>query len=157
MVMFDIRVSPSGCGLFSSAAAKCRNPVKDTTDTAPMRVKCQTKQANFYTTPVILLARQKTSITLLRRCPRVRIHVSSPAMNRLLYRYLTMEILVPFLLGLAAFNGILFIGRLLNLASLMVASQIPFWTMLQMLAHLLPTFCLITIPMSFLLAVLLAF
>jgi lipopolysaccharide export system permease protein len=78
-------------------------------------------------------------------------------MNRLLYRYIAKEILVPFILGLAAFNGILFVGRLLNLASLMVASQIPIWTMLQMLAHLLPTFCLITIPMSFFLAVLLAF
>ena len=30
-------------------------------------------------------------------------------------------------------------------------------TMLQLLAHLLPTFCLITIPMAFFLAVLLAF
>jgi lipopolysaccharide export system permease protein len=78
-------------------------------------------------------------------------------MNRLLYRYLAQEILVPFFLGLIAFNGILFVGRLLNLASLMVTSNIPLVTMLKLLLHLLPTFSLITIPMAFLLAVLLAF
>ena len=78
-------------------------------------------------------------------------------MNRLLYRYIAQEILVPFILGLVAFNGILFVGKLLNLANLMVTSNIPLTVMLRLLAHLLPGFCLITIPMAFLLAVLLAF
>jgi len=129
----------------------------DTTDVAPVRVKYLTKQANFYTTARFLLARQKNVDDRRESCPPRQIHVSSPPMNRLVYRYLAQEILVPFFLGLAAFNGILFVGRLLNMASLMVSSNIPLTTMLQLLLHLLPTFCFITIPMAFLLAVLLAF
>jgi lipopolysaccharide export system permease protein len=78
-------------------------------------------------------------------------------MKKTLYVYLCREIAVPFLLGTATFTGVLIMGRLLKIADLVVAKGVPLTAILLTIAYLLPGFCLVTIPMAFLLALLLAF
>lgn len=79
------------------------------------------------------------------------------AMKKTLHLYLFSEITVPFLLGMATFTSVLLMGRLLKLADLVVAKGVPLMDVLRMILYLLPYFCLVTIPMAFLLALLLAF
>jgi len=78
-------------------------------------------------------------------------------MKKTLYLYLLREITVPFLLGMAAFTSVLLMGRLVKLADLVVAKGVPLTDILRMILYLIPSFCLVTIPMAFLLALLLAF
>lgn len=79
------------------------------------------------------------------------------AMPLILYRYLTKEILVPFLLGLAVFTGVLLMGRMLKLADMVVSKGASLSEVSMLVAYLLPNFAVITMPMALLLAVLLAF
>jgi lipopolysaccharide export system permease protein len=78
-------------------------------------------------------------------------------MKKTLNLYLLREITVPFLLGMAAFTSVLLMGRILKLADLVVAKGVPLADILRMVFYLVPSFCLVTIPMAFLLALLLAF
>lgn len=78
-------------------------------------------------------------------------------MKKTLFLYLFGEITIPFLLGMAAFTSVLLMGRLLKLADLVVAKGVPIADILRMIMYLIPSFCLVTIPMAFLLALLLAF
>jgi len=80
-----------------------------------------------------------------------------PLMPSTLYRYIAREILSVFLLGLFVFTGVLILGRMLKLADMVVSKGVPISDVLLMIAYLLPNFAVITIPMSLLLAVLLAF
>jgi lipopolysaccharide export system permease protein len=79
------------------------------------------------------------------------------AMKKTLNLYLLKEIIVPFLLGLSVFTIVLLMGKLINLAEIVVAKGVPLADVLRMLMYMLPSFLLVTIPMSFLLGVLLAF
>lgn len=78
-------------------------------------------------------------------------------MKKTLYIYLCREITAPFLLGMATFTSVLLMGRLLKLADLVVAKGVPISDVLRMVIYLVPSFSLVTIPMAFLLALLLAF
>ena len=78
-------------------------------------------------------------------------------MKKTINLYLLREITVPFLLGMTAFTSVLLMGRLLKLADLVVAKGVPLADILWMVFYLVPSFCLVTIPMAFLLALLLAF
>lgn len=78
-------------------------------------------------------------------------------MKATVYRYLFKEISVPFLLGMTTFTSVLLMGRLLKLADMVVTKGVPFSEVLWMVVYLLPYFCLVTIPMAVLLAVLLGF
>lgn len=78
-------------------------------------------------------------------------------MKKTLYLYLCKEVTVPFLLGTATFTGVLIMGRLLKIADLVVAKGVPLTDILRTICYLLPGFGLVTIPMAFLLALLLAF
>lgn len=78
-------------------------------------------------------------------------------MKKTLHLYIFREISAPFLLGLATFTSVLLMGRLLRLAEMVVAKGVPFLDILRLVVYLLPFFCLVTIPMAFLLAILLAF
>jgi lipopolysaccharide export system permease protein len=80
-----------------------------------------------------------------------------PAMTTTFYRYIFREIAVPFFLGLATFTGALMMGRIIQIADLVVARGVSLVTILRLVSYLLPYFFMITIPMSLLLAVLLAF
>ncbi len=78
-------------------------------------------------------------------------------MPLILYRYLAKEILAPFLLGLVVFTSTLLMGRMLKLAEMVVSNGVPLTDILLLIFYLLPYFAIITIPMSLLLAVMLAF
>ncbi|HEY6873742.1 MAG TPA: LPS export ABC transporter permease LptF [Geobacteraceae bacterium] len=78
-------------------------------------------------------------------------------MKKTLFFYICREIAVPFLLGMATFTSVLLMGRFLQLADLVVAKGALFSDILRMIVYLLPFFSMVTIPMSFLLALLLAF
>ena len=78
-------------------------------------------------------------------------------MKKTLHFYIFREISVPFLLGMTTFTSVLLMGRLLRLADLVVAKGVPFIDILRLVLYLLPFFCLVTIPMAFLLAIMLAF
>jgi lipopolysaccharide export system permease protein len=78
-------------------------------------------------------------------------------MKKTLFLYISRETAVPFFLGLATFTSVLLMGRLLQIADLVVAKGVNFSDILWMIIYLLPFFSMVTIPMSFLLALLLAF
>ena len=75
--------------------------------------------------------------------------------RKTLIRYLISEVLPPFLLGLLAFTFILLIGRLLKLIELVISRGVPLTQVGKLLALIMPTFLEMTVPMAFLLAILL--
>jgi lipopolysaccharide export system permease protein len=75
--------------------------------------------------------------------------------RKILYRYLISEILPPFLVGLLAFTIILLVGRMLKLVELVVTRGVPLLQIGKLFSFLLPTFLEMTVPMAFLLAILL--
>ncbi|HEU0264836.1 MAG TPA: LptF/LptG family permease, partial [Geobacterales bacterium] len=78
-------------------------------------------------------------------------------MKRTLFRYLLTEISVPFALGMTVFSFVLLMGRFLRLVDLVVAKGVPLSDLARLLLYIFPSFCIITIPMALLLAILLAF
>ena len=59
-------------------------------------------------------------------------------MGRILNRYLFVEILVPFFLGLAVFTFVLLIARILKLVELVVNRGVPLLDILETFALILP-------------------
>ena len=74
-----------------------------------------------------------------------------------LHLYILWEIAAPLLLGLATFTAVLLMGRMLKLADMVIAKGVPLSDVLMLVMYLLPYFAIFTIPMAFLLAVLLGF
>jgi lipopolysaccharide export system permease protein len=77
--------------------------------------------------------------------------------NRIINRYLITEIASVFGLGLAIFTLVLLMGRMVKLVEMVVSNGVPPLQVLKLIMLLLPSFMMLTIPMAFLLAVLLAF
>lgn len=75
--------------------------------------------------------------------------------RRILSRYLVAEVLPPFLLGLLAFTFILLVGRMVKLIELVVTRGVPVSQIGKLFSLILPTFLEMTVPMAFLLAILL--
>ena len=80
-----------------------------------------------------------------------------PAVKRILSLYIIREISSLFLLGIVLFTLVLLMGRLIKLTELVVSRGVPFADVSKMILYLIPSFLTYTIPMAFLLAVLLAF
>ncbi len=78
-------------------------------------------------------------------------------MKRLLSLYIIREIASLFTLGIIVFTLILLMGRLIKLTDLVISRGVPLSQVSRMIAYLMPSFLVFTIPMAFLLAVLLAF
>lgn len=78
-------------------------------------------------------------------------------MKRILSLYIVREITSLFILSIAVFTLILLLGRLIKLTDLVLARGVPLADIGRMIAYLMPSFLVFTIPMAFLLAVLLAF
>lgn len=78
-------------------------------------------------------------------------------MKRILNLYIIREISTLFLLGIAVFTLILLMGRLIKLTDLVIARGVPLVEVFRMIAYLMPSFLVFTIPMAFLLSVLLTF
>jgi lipopolysaccharide export system permease protein len=72
-----------------------------------------------------------------------------------LARYLISEILPPFCFGLLAFTLVLLIARVVKLIELVVTRGVPALQIGKLLVLILPTFLELTVPMAFLLAILL--
>lgn len=71
-----------------------------------------------------------------------------------IHRYITGEIVTPFILGLTVFTFVLLMGRMLRLAELMINKGVPFVDVFKLFAFLLPSFFVITVPLAFLLGIL---
>lgn len=78
-------------------------------------------------------------------------------MKRILSLYIIREISSLFLLGIFIFTLVLLMGRLITLTDLVVSHGVPLSDVSRMILYLVPSFLVFTIPMAFLLAVLLAF
>lgn len=78
-------------------------------------------------------------------------------MKRILSLYIIREITSLFLLGIMVFTLILLMGRLIKLTDLVISRGVPLIDVCRMILCLMPSFLVFTIPMAFLLAVLLAF
>jgi lipopolysaccharide export system permease protein len=77
--------------------------------------------------------------------------------KRILSLYIIREISSLFLLGIVLFTLVLLMGRLITLTDLVVSHGVPLADVSRMILYLIPSFLVFTIPMAFLLAVLLAF
>jgi len=80
-----------------------------------------------------------------------------PSVKRILSLYIVREISSLFLLGIVIFTLVLLMGRLITLTDLVVSHGVPLADVSRMIMYLIPSFLVFTIPMAFLLAVLLAF
>ena len=74
-----------------------------------------------------------------------------------IHRYILKEITIPALLSLLIFTCVLLMGKIPKIAELIINKGVPAGKILQLFSYLLPTFFSITIPLSFLLGILLAF
>lgn len=77
--------------------------------------------------------------------------------KRILSFYIIREISTLFLLAIVIFTMVLLMGRLITLTDLVVSYGVPLADVCRMILYLIPSFLVLTIPMAFLLAVLLAF
>ncbi len=75
----------------------------------------------------------------------------------LLDRYIIKEILPPFGLGLLLFTFILLLQQITVLTGVLISRSADFPTVLRVFLNLLPSMLAVTIPMAFLLGILLAF
>jgi LPS export ABC transporter permease LptF/LPS export ABC transporter permease LptG len=83
-----------------------------------------------------------------------RLALSRP---RLIDRYIVREMVAPTGIGLLVFTFVLLIDQIPRLLAVLVARSADFPTILRVFLNLLPSILAITIPMAFLLGVLLAF
>ncbi len=76
---------------------------------------------------------------------------------RLLDRYIFREILTPFFLSIAALTLVLFLQRMFRLAELVVSKGATLVSTGKLFAFIMPSFLVLTVPMSFLVGTLTAF
>lgn len=72
-------------------------------------------------------------------------------------RYILSEICSPAILSLLIFTFVLLMGRIPRLTELVINKGVPLLEIVQLFGYMLPTFLSVTVPLSFLLAILLAF
>jgi lipopolysaccharide export system permease protein len=75
----------------------------------------------------------------------------------ILDRYIVREMLPPFFLSMAVLLLVLFLEKLFRLADLVVSKGVPLMAIVKILAFAMPSFLVITIPMSLVVASLTAF
>jgi len=83
--------------------------------------------------------------------------VGSPPVGRTLRRYLLGEIGAAFVAGIVVFSFILFAARVVDLIEMIAARGVPGGLVLRLLVCIVPTFLEATLPMAFLLGVVVAF
>jgi len=76
--------------------------------------------------------------------------------NRIINTYIFKELLSPFSLGLLIFTFILLMNKVLKLMDLIVNKGVDISEVFALIVYLLPSFLVLTIPMSVLLAILIA-
>ncbi len=75
----------------------------------------------------------------------------------ILDRYIIAETIPPTAIGLLVFSFILLINEIPRLLAVLVARSADGWTVVRVFANIVPSILAVTIPMAFLLGVLLAF
>jgi len=101
------------------------------------------------------MAREKSADSSLQGRASI---LTFPVMSAFrIQRYIAREITIPALLGLLIFTFVLLLGRLLKLAELVINKGVALDQIITLFGYLLPTFLVITIPLGFLLGVLLGF
>jgi LPS export ABC transporter permease LptF/LPS export ABC transporter permease LptG len=73
---------------------------------------------------------------------------------RIIDRYVIREVIPPFLIALLVFTFVLIIPFIIDIAEEMIAKNVPAGTILRLMATLLPQALALTIPMSFLIGLL---
>lgn len=76
---------------------------------------------------------------------------------RIMDRYIFREILVPFFLSMAALTLVLFLQKMFRLAELVISKGASVASTIKIFAYIMPSFLVITVPMSFLVGTLTAF
>ncbi len=74
-----------------------------------------------------------------------------------IHRYILREVLTPALFSLFIFSFVLLMGRIPQLTELVINKGVPVTQIFALFGYLMPTFLTITLPLSFLLGILLAF
>ncbi|OQY20310.1 MAG: LPS export ABC transporter permease LptF [Desulfobacteraceae bacterium 4572_35.1] len=72
-------------------------------------------------------------------------------------KYILREVTIPFVLGIALFSFVLLLGKMLKLIELIIDKGVPISQITMLFASLLPSFFVITVPLSFLLGTIIAF
>ncbi len=75
---------------------------------------------------------------------------------RIIDRYVIREVLPPFVIAMLVFTFILIIPNIIGLAEQMIAKGVPWGTLLQLMAMLVPSIVALTIPMALLIGILVA-
>ncbi len=76
---------------------------------------------------------------------------------RIMDRYIFREILAPFFLSMAALTLVLFLQKMFRLAELVISKGASVASTVKVFAYIMPSFLVITVPMSFLVGTLTAF
>jgi LPS export ABC transporter permease LptF/LPS export ABC transporter permease LptG len=76
---------------------------------------------------------------------------------RIIDRYIWKELIFPFFLGLFVFTFLLVLDKIFDLTDLIINKGVPVHLVLLLLAYILPAFLVLTLPIGFLLAILVAF
>ena len=77
--------------------------------------------------------------------------------TKTIFLYIVREVLTPLAMGLVVFTFILLIGRIFKLSELVINKGVNLSDVLKLFVFILPNFLVFTIPMAFLLGVLVAF
>lgn len=77
--------------------------------------------------------------------------------NWRIHRYILREISIPTLMSLLIFSFVILLGRIPRLTEMIISKGVPALDILELFAYLMPTFFSVTVPLSFLLGILLAF
>jgi len=77
-------------------------------------------------------------------------------MSRLIDRYILREIALPFLMILLVLTFVLLMGKILQLMDLMINKGVGFLDIARLMFYLMPAFLMFTIPISLLIAILIA-
>lgn len=75
-------------------------------------------------------------------------------MKRLINRYILREITLPFIMILFVLTFVLLMGKILQLMDLMINKGVGFGDIARLMLFLMPSFLMFTIPISFLIAIL---
>jgi len=75
-------------------------------------------------------------------------------MPRTINRYVAQEVLFPFIMTLFVLTFVLLMGRILQLMDLMINKGVNFFDISKLIMYLLPSFLLITVPISLLISIL---
>jgi len=74
-----------------------------------------------------------------------------------IHRYILREISVPTIMSLLIFSFVVVLGRIPRLTEMIISKGVPALDIIALFGFLLPTFLSVTVPLSFLLGILLAF